>query len=96
MDIQKRYEAFFFTTLSQDLTQFPEVKKVIFEHRKIHSPVVKVHSKEYPLLSDIVSGLQTRYFRFKAHFFDFYYIDYPHIWHQVYLQLPLKHQIHFS
>lgn len=96
MDIQKRYETFVFTTLSQDLTQFPEVKKVIFKHRKIHSPVIKVHAEQYPLLKDIVSGLQTQYFRFKAHFFDFYRPDLSVCdnWKEEYHKVLLKNAHH--
>jgi len=75
MDIQKRYEDFVFTTLSQDLTQVPKVKQVRFKFQVIRSPIVKKQAQRYPILKDLVSGVQTQYLRAYAYYFDYYRPD---------------------
>ena len=75
-DIQKRYEDFVFTTLSQDLTAFPKVKNIIFNTPPgVHSPIVKNEIKKYPIMRDLVTRLQTNTFRIYAYYFGFYRPD---------------------
>ena len=75
MDVQKRYESFVLTSLSQDLTHFPKVKEYFFVQRNVHSPVVMKHARKYPILSDLVTGMQTHWVRIYAYFTEFHRPD---------------------
>ena len=72
IEVQKRYESFFMFSLAQDLSAH-NVNEVIFKGKStVHSPIVLSMAKEYPILVDLVTGLQRKYNRFNYYLINFY------------------------
>lgn len=74
LDAQNKYVDFKIMTVSQDLSN-TQVKGIKFMPNTIHSPVVLVRAKEYPILTDLVAGIQHKWRRFTDYYFGFYRPD---------------------